>query len=273
MKMVWVLQYVLMAVVVGVGVLAVVRRRQAGAAAGVVRSASLKEPNTRGLWLWLLSSLLPVAIAAAVLAVRWDAIPQRFAQHWTMAGVHTSDLVANRFVERSMGSVFGLLVMAVGVVLLMGVMGEMMTRSSPGFVGRETMLRVTRDALLACAWLVSLLFSAVSLLPLCAAPETVLPVVMALAIVGTIGLVGWLGYRAVSSGALMAAAAESTDARFWKAGVFYVNPNDSALLVPKRYGFGYTLNFGRPVAWVLMAVILAGSLWTVVLALHRAHQP
>jgi uncharacterized membrane protein len=270
MQMLRVLQGVLIAVVVGVGVLAVVRRRRAGAAVGVVRSASLKEPSTRGWWVGLLSSLLPVAVAAGVLAVRWDAIPPRFAQHWTMAGVHTSDLVANRFVERSVGSVFGLLVMAVGVVLLMGVMGEMMTRSSPGFAGRETLLRVTRDALLACAWLVSLLFSAVSLLPLCAQPETVLPVVMALAMVGTLGLVAWLGYRAVSSGALMAAAAESTDARFWKAGVFYVNPNDSALLVPKRYGFGYTLNFGRPVAWVFMAVVLALPLGSAVIGLlHR----
>ncbi len=225
----------------------------------------------RGGWVGLGCALLPVAVAAGVLAVRWDSIPQRFAQHWTMAGVHMSDMAANRFVERSFGSVFGLLAMAVGVVLLMGVLTEMTQRSSPGFAGREAMLQVTRDALLGGAWLVSLLFSAISLLPLCASPETVLPVVMALALVATLGLVAWLGHRAVRSGALMAAAAESTDARFWKAGCFYVNPNDSALWVPKRYGIGYTLNFGRPVAWVVMGVLLAWPVGSVVMAMwHKA---
>jgi uncharacterized membrane protein len=271
MTVLWVLQWVLVAAVVGMAVLVVVRRRQAGAAVGAVRSASLKEPSMRGGWVGLGCALLPVAVAAGVLAVRWDSIPQRFAQHWTMAGVHMSDMAANRFVERSFGSVFGLLAMAVGVVLLMGVLTEMTQRSSPGFAGREAMLQVTRDALLACAWLVSLLFSAISLLPLCASPETVLPVVMALALVATLGLVAWLGHRAVRSGALMAAAAESTDARFWKAGCFYVNPNDSALWVPKRYGIGYTLNFGRPVAWVVMGVLLAWPVGSVVMAMwHKA---
>ena len=42
----------------------------------------------------------------------------------------------------------------------------------------------------------------------------------------------------------------------WK-GIFYYNPNDPALFVPKRYGIGYTLNFGNPWSWVVLALILA----------------
>lgn len=41
----------------------------------------------------------------------------------------------------------------------------------------------------------------------------------------------------------------------WK-GVFYSNPDDPAVLVPKRYGIGYTLNFANPWSWVVLAVIL-----------------
>ena len=41
----------------------------------------------------------------------------------------------------------------------------------------------------------------------------------------------------------------------WK-GVFYSNPDDPAVLVPKRYGIGYTLNFGNPWSWVVLALIL-----------------
>lgn len=50
---------------------------------------------------------------------------------------------------------------------------------------------------------------------------------------------------------------DQTPDRCWRAGMFYVNPNDPAVLVEKRFGIGYTLNFGRPAAWLLMAFILA----------------
>jgi uncharacterized membrane protein len=40
--------------------------------------------------------------------------------------------------------------------------------------------------------------------------------------------------------------------RFWKFGIFYYNPDDAALFVEKRFGIGWTCNFARPVAWVLL---------------------
>ena len=42
-------------------------------------------------------------------------------------------------------------------------------------------------------------------------------------------------------------------------GVFYSNRDDRALLVPKRVGIGYTLNFGNPWSWVVLVVILLGA--------------
>ena len=55
----------------------------------------------------------------------------------------------------------------------------------------------------------------------------------------------------------MASARNSMRIPVVKAAIFYYNPSDSALMVPKRSGFGYTLNFGRPVAWFLLAAMLA----------------
>ena len=40
----------------------------------------------------------------------------------------------------------------------------------------------------------------------------------------------------------------------WKAGQFYVNREDQRVLVPKRLGFGRTLNFAHPVSWVIFAL-------------------
>lgn len=39
----------------------------------------------------------------------------------------------------------------------------------------------------------------------------------------------------------------------WKLGMLYVNGNDASIFVPKRSGFGCTVNLGRPSAWALMA--------------------
>ena len=60
------------------------------------------------------------------------------------------------------------------------------------------------------------------------------------------------------------------DDRYWVAGLFYVNREDRAVLVPKRHGglfgsgLGRTLNFAHPVSWFLLAVpivvaVIAGS--------------
>lgn len=40
----------------------------------------------------------------------------------------------------------------------------------------------------------------------------------------------------------------------WVAGVIYYNRNDERIVVPKRYGlgFGRTLNFAHPVAWLVV---------------------
>jgi Family of unknown function (DUF5808) len=48
--------------------------------------------------------------------------------------------------------------------------------------------------------------------------------------------------------------------RYWKMGIFYFNREDSAVLVEKRFGLGYTLNFARPAAWVIVLLILMGPL-------------
>jgi uncharacterized membrane protein len=47
------------------------------------------------------------------------------------------------------------------------------------------------------------------------------------------------------------------DDRYWKGGMFYVNKNDPALFVEKRFGVGFTINFGRPAAVLVFLGIIA----------------
>ncbi|MCI8468116.1 MAG: DUF1648 domain-containing protein [Eggerthellaceae bacterium] len=60
---------------------------------------------------------------------------------------------------------------------------------------------------------------------------------------------------------------DADDDRYWKLGVFYVNPDDASLFLPERFGIGWTVNWGRPAAWgilvgliVAVAAFMAGAL-------------
>jgi uncharacterized membrane protein len=48
----------------------------------------------------------------------------------------------------------------------------------------------------------------------------------------------------------------TADAR-WKWGLFYADADDPALFVEKRFGIGYTLNFGNRWSWVIVALAAA----------------
>lgn len=46
------------------------------------------------------------------------------------------------------------------------------------------------------------------------------------------------------------------DDRHWKLGIFYFNPDDTALFVEKRMGVGWTFNWGKPMAWIIIIALL-----------------
>lgn len=41
------------------------------------------------------------------------------------------------------------------------------------------------------------------------------------------------------------------DDKYWKGGMFYINKDDPSILVEKRFGVGWTFNFGRPISWII----------------------
>ena len=55
------------------------------------------------------------------------------------------------------------------------------------------------------------------------------------------------------------------DERHWLGGLIYNNPDDPHLLVPKRFGIGRSVNFGRPLGKLLLIGPLLLPLLTIVL--------
>ena len=56
------------------------------------------------------------------------------------------------------------------------------------------------------------------------------------------------------------AVGDRTLDRYWKLGLFYFNRDDSAVIVEKRFGLGYSLNFARPTAWIIVMLVMLGVL-------------
>ena len=87
----------------------------------------------------------------------------------------------------------------------------------------------------------------------------------------------WISIKYGQSGARLAHPAQDSDEisrdddRYWKLGLFYFNPDDPALFVPKRFGIGWTNNFARPMTWALaggLAVLCVGLVFAAQLLGH-----
>lgn len=44
----------------------------------------------------------------------------------------------------------------------------------------------------------------------------------------------------------------SDDDSYWKLGIFYWNPQDPSVVLPERFGIGWTFNFARPISWLVI---------------------
>jgi uncharacterized membrane protein len=60
------------------------------------------------------------------------------------------------------------------------------------------------------------------------------------------------------------------DNALWILGIWYINPDDPALLVESRFGIGYTMNLGNRMAWLILGGFLTGLLGLSVLTLAEA---
>ena len=62
-------------------------------------------------------------------------------------------------------------------------------------------------------------------------------------------------------------ATDRDDDRYWKGGIVYLNFDDPAVVVGARVAFGWTVNLGNPIAWLLVTGFLAIPVGLVVVRL------
>lgn len=86
-------------------------------------------------------------------------------------------------------------------------------------------------------------------------------IVVGFFLIGTIGLsfaTGQGGSRIkLKNGSTGKSVPAADQDQYWKLGQFYFNPGDPSFFVEKRFGIGWTVNFGRPIVWIIFIAIIA----------------
>jgi uncharacterized membrane protein len=227
-----------------------------------VRSAPL-EPTREGLPGGIVSILVPLAMLAATalyLHAEWSEIPARFPAHWNIDGT------PDRWADRSWRAVYGPLLTGVLVISFMFLVAEAIVHRSPRgrIAGTEAWTARFRRAnlmlLIAAVWVVTAAICFMSVLPLLTGGGE--PVLIAgLVPLVLIASLAPFFVQLVRLTRDRTSASDGTPDKCWKLGQIYINTNDPALVVEKRLGMGYTLNFGNQALWwVVMAAVLVFAL-------------
>jgi uncharacterized membrane protein len=231
--------------------------------------------------LWLVPALLIIAGTAVIGVVRYPHLPDQLAMHFAPDGT------VDRYAAKSVWTAFALVMTQVAVTALFAGLLLATYRTRPEVDAADAVastrryrrfLSVMGRAMLALAALVDLTLMLVALQQwrvfapsgtLIAQLPAAVGVIIIVAIAVRMGQAG-SRLRAQSPGATDSATGATgptdpttvnrNDDRLWVGGLFYVNRRDPAFIVTKRYGVGWTLNFGNPKAWAVFLVIAVGAI-------------
>ena len=231
---------------------------------------------------------LSIAMVAGALSVadawmHYAAVPGRIPMHFGIGGL------PDRWEPKTFWSVMLLPLMTMGMGALLGTMACLTARAKRAlrqgdrgvsFAAQIRFRRAVSVFLSGTVVLVAVLLSSLSYgsLRVALGEAERLP---AVAMVGGILLVIYavggslvLMFRYGQGGSRLEKAAEQApltnglaDNAHWVLGAFYVNRDDPSLMVEKRFGIGYTLNFGNRKVVVAFAVLVVVILARVVFAL------
>lgn len=214
-------------------------------------------------WPWLAPALI-VTLATVVIGVfSYPSMPETLVVHYNERGV------ANRVAAKSVATAFSLVFVQIGLTaLLAGIAAAIVVRSRPDIDPAHPVssarwhrqyLSLGAKVLLGLAAVIDLGMLGSSLLMWTGTVTPLAPLVVVLPILaGVVVAIVVLARhnRERTEGEEDTGLTHRDDDRYWRGGLFYVNRDDHAVMVPRRVGVGWTLNFGNPVATLLLAAVI-----------------
>ncbi len=210
---------------------------------------------------------LPLVVALVLFGVlSYDRFPELIPMQCEFDGTVT------RYVPKSLGSVLmpAILVGFMGLLFLFTHWAIIRSKrpidpASPatsamaydGFVHMQSLVLFVGGLAISVAIGVAFNLSSLEIISLSAAAILVGVVAIAFALAEA-----WVGIALGQSGSRLAAQLRTTDElaydddAHWPLGMIYFNADDASVIVPKRFGIGWTLNMARPATWVIAALLV-----------------
>lgn len=241
--------------------------------AGERRSAAFvadeSAPQPISIW-WNLLFLVLAAVFAAIALAFYERFPEQIPMQTDFDGD------VSRYAERSIGTVLFPALTTLFMGSVFAISHWMILRSKKpvdpaapassalayGTFARTQSILLVAGGLLVCAGIGASFFAS----SLGALPMSIMPaVVMASTAPFLIGQIALSVIQGQSGGRIAAELRTSDevaqdDDEHWLLGSIYFNPADPSFVVPKRFGMGWTMNFGNRLGWLAMAAILIVSL-------------
>jgi len=204
------------------------------------------------------ASIGALVAAGVVLVVFWGDVPDRWISHW---GAHGPDGWASKT------PLSAAIPLGIGLLswLLFDGLAYGTTRARGGLPRevRAVVATVLRAVGLAAALVCAALAVALPLLQ----PRSALPIAVGVplvigVVVGTAMVGAWRETRRLRAAGVTLPEGYT--------GVFYRNPRDSRLWVPKLAGFGWTINFAHRRAWPVMIALIGVPLALAILIARLA---
>ncbi|MFJ1889790.1 DUF1648 domain-containing protein [Streptomyces sp. NPDC088170] len=250
---------------------------------GAVMDTSLRTDPVRFPWGWAVPAFVVIAVSVVVGVIVYPGLPDRIA-----LPERSLDGTVYRMYPTNVWTAFGFvlgqllltLTMVVTVAGLLRARADLdVARPVAGAARYRRYLVVMARSMMGIAALMNLMLFGLSALMWSDTRSTALTLAVTFVpLVGVLALTGWLVLRVGPSGSRLredtgeqgTGLVPRDDDRFWRgAGTVYVNADDPAILVPKRVGIGWTVNFGNPRSLVVAALVLAVAVGAAVVQAVR----
>jgi uncharacterized membrane protein len=231
---------------------------------GIAVDTRLRTDPPRFPWIWLAPALVITVATAVVGVISYPSMPEILVLHYNASGV------PNRLAAKSVGTAFSLVFVQIGVTaLLVGIAAAIFRSSRPDIDPARPVasarwhrqyMSLGAKALLGLVAMIDVGMLGASLLMWTGTVTSWAPLVVVLPILTAVVVAVVVlarHNREQEAGAEGTGLIHRDDDKYWWGGLLYVNRDDPALLVPRRFGLGWALNFGNPRTAMVLAGVLA----------------
>jgi uncharacterized membrane protein len=231
---------------------------------GIAVDTGLRTDPPRFPWLWLAPALLVTVITLVIGVISYPSMPEMLVVHYGANGA------PSRLAAKSVGTAFSLVFAQIGVTTLLTGIAVAILRSSRADIDparpvgsarwHRQYMSLSVRALLGLLAMIDVGLLGLSLLMWTGTVTSWAPLVMVLPILTAVAVAVVVlakNNRVRDEGEEDTGLTHRDDDKSWRGGLLYINRDDRALVVPRRYGLGWTLNFGNPRVAMLVAGLLA----------------